>query len=188
MNTDKLRFVHKYVDRHGHPRHYFRRKGLPHVALPGGYGSPEFMETYWRYVKEPDTIPPPRMSARARRKAAPLPAPKGEFVYFLRVGDRIKIGRSTNPGNRVSALRSSVPARIESFIVVRGSPADEKRLHVFLRRFRTNGEWFKASQVVISTMLRCARFSKVVLDGRSPLPKAAPAAPPPRPGQAIGET
>lgn len=168
----RLKFVHSYTDRHGRRRNYFRRKGMPHVPLPGSYGSPEFLETYWRYVQKPETIPAPGMSARRQRK--PPPPAKGEFVYFLRVGDRIKIGRSTNPGNRISALKTSVPARIEAFVVVRGSPADEKRLHTFLRRFRTNGEWFKATEQVINTMLRCLRFSKVVFErGRPPLPKAS---------------
>jgi integrase len=41
----KLPYVKAYVDRHGSPRWYFRRKGFPAVALPQP-GSPGFLATY----------------------------------------------------------------------------------------------------------------------------------------------
>jgi integrase len=41
-----LQFVHEYVDRHGHPRRYFRRKGYKKVPLPGVPGSEEYMAAY----------------------------------------------------------------------------------------------------------------------------------------------
>ena len=40
------RFVHGYIDRHGKPRHYFRRAGFKKIALQGAPWSPEFMATY----------------------------------------------------------------------------------------------------------------------------------------------
>jgi integrase len=40
------RYVHGFVDRHGHPRFYFRRAGFKQVALPGLPYSPEFMAAY----------------------------------------------------------------------------------------------------------------------------------------------
>lgn len=43
-----LRYVHAYVDRHGHPRHYFRKAGCKRAALPGDPGSREFMAAYQR--------------------------------------------------------------------------------------------------------------------------------------------
>jgi hypothetical protein len=160
ITARRLKFIHSYVDRHGHPRHYFRRKGHARVALPGGYGSPEFLDAYWRYVKDPGALSQPRAASLFVREKPP----KGEWVYFLRVGDRIKIGRSTTPGGRISSLKTGLPMKIDAFVVVRGSPADEKRLHVFLNRFRVEGEWFKAAEPVIGTMMRCLRFAKVVLD------------------------
>ncbi len=39
-------YVHGYIDRHGKPRWYFRRRGFKQVALPGLPWSPEFMATY----------------------------------------------------------------------------------------------------------------------------------------------
>ena len=41
-----LPYVQALTDRHGHPRHYFRRPAYPRVTLPGAVGSPEFMEAY----------------------------------------------------------------------------------------------------------------------------------------------
>ena len=38
-----LKYVQQFVDRHGHPRFYFRRLGFKRVALPGMPGSSEFM-------------------------------------------------------------------------------------------------------------------------------------------------
>jgi hypothetical protein len=40
------RFVHGFIDRHGKPRFYFRRRGLKQVALPGLPHSTEFMDAY----------------------------------------------------------------------------------------------------------------------------------------------
>jgi len=41
-----LKFVHRFRDRHGKWRHYFRRPGFTQVSLPGLYASPEFMAAY----------------------------------------------------------------------------------------------------------------------------------------------
>lgn len=46
MATIKLQYVNEFVDRHGHVRRYFRRKGQKRIALPGSPGSPEFMRAY----------------------------------------------------------------------------------------------------------------------------------------------
>ena len=40
------RYVHAFIDRHGRPRFYLRRKGHCKVALPGMPWSPSFMEVY----------------------------------------------------------------------------------------------------------------------------------------------
>jgi integrase len=39
-------YIHRFKDRHGHVRHYFRRPGCKQVALPGLPGSAEFMAAY----------------------------------------------------------------------------------------------------------------------------------------------
>ena len=47
MTSLRLKYVHGFVDRHGHPRFYFRR-GDRQVPLPGSPWSQEFMEAYQR--------------------------------------------------------------------------------------------------------------------------------------------
>jgi integrase len=61
----KLRYVNAYVDRHGKPRHYFRKPGCKSVALPGPPGSDEFMAAYSAALA--DT---PRVEVAARRTRA----------------------------------------------------------------------------------------------------------------------
>lgn len=46
MTRLELRHVHRFTDRHGHVRHYFRKAGHPRVTLPGLPGSTEFMAAY----------------------------------------------------------------------------------------------------------------------------------------------
>ena len=46
MTSIKLLYVHRFRDRHGHVRHYFRRRGFRCQALPGVPGSGEFMAVY----------------------------------------------------------------------------------------------------------------------------------------------
>jgi hypothetical protein len=40
------KYVHGFIDRHGKPRFYFRRRGFKKVPLPGLPWSPEFMAAY----------------------------------------------------------------------------------------------------------------------------------------------
>lgn len=46
MTRIKLAFIHRFTDRHGKVRHYFRRPGYKQVPLPGLPGSVEFMAAY----------------------------------------------------------------------------------------------------------------------------------------------
>jgi integrase len=45
MTKIRLQFVQGFIDRHGRPRFYFRRRGV-RIALPGIPGSTRFMEAY----------------------------------------------------------------------------------------------------------------------------------------------
>jgi hypothetical protein len=47
------------VDRHGHPRHYFRRPGRKRIPLPGLLGSAEFMAAYNAALAEDTPISKP---------------------------------------------------------------------------------------------------------------------------------
>jgi integrase len=62
-----LKFVQSFVDRHGHPRFYFRRPGYARVALPGLPGSPQFMAAYQAAF---DGITAPKAEVGATRTIA----------------------------------------------------------------------------------------------------------------------
>jgi integrase len=53
-----LKYVQQFVDRHGHPRFYFRRPGFKRVALPGMPGSSEFMNAYAEALAAGEPAPP----------------------------------------------------------------------------------------------------------------------------------
>jgi integrase len=44
--TSKLKYIHRFTDRHGKVRYYFRRPGQKRIPLPGVPESMEFMEAY----------------------------------------------------------------------------------------------------------------------------------------------
>jgi integrase len=57
MTRIKLQFVHSFIDRHGKPRHYFRRPGFKRIPLPGLPGSTEFMAVYKQALSGETTSP-----------------------------------------------------------------------------------------------------------------------------------
>jgi hypothetical protein len=56
----KLKYIHRFRDRHGKTRHYFRRPGFKGTALPGLPGSAEFMEAYQAALAEEASRRPSR--------------------------------------------------------------------------------------------------------------------------------
>jgi integrase len=62
MASLQLKFIQQFIDRHGHPRFYFRRPGFKRVPLPGLSGSPEFMAAYTEAMagQPPAVIPQSR--------------------------------------------------------------------------------------------------------------------------------
>ncbi|GAA2872033.1 hypothetical protein GGQ99_000951 [Aminobacter niigataensis] len=86
-------------------------------------------------------------------KSGEHPATKG-YVYFLGVRDRVKIGYSANPGQRLMSLKTSAADPVHFFFSVPGTRYDERRLHTELESHRSSGEWFKRSLTVIRAMQR----------------------------------
>ena len=52
-----LPYLQAYRDRHGRQRCYFRKRGMPRVALPGEPGSDEFLEAYQAAKDGPKAAP-----------------------------------------------------------------------------------------------------------------------------------
>jgi integrase/recombinase XerD len=67
MAEIKLEFVNSFIDRHGKPRHQFRRKGHPKVTIKGRPGSPEFMARYHELIEKTGGSPTIEIGARRTR-------------------------------------------------------------------------------------------------------------------------
>lgn len=130
-----------------------RMKKLGFASTPCGPDGPEArarawaMNTAWQRV---------RTSGQAARK---LPPRRG-FIYFLRAGDAVKIGFSGTPLGRFLALKTGIADQITAIVVVRGTQADESRLHRELVHYRKEGEWFTATAPVLEVMARSAAIGR----------------------------
>jgi hypothetical protein len=71
----------------------------------------------------------------------PPPAPPRQgHVYFIRFGQRVKIGFTTNWRRRLSALPYD-----EILALMPGTMLDEKRCHAAFAHLRDVGEWFRVA-------------------------------------------
>lgn len=86
------------------------------------------------------------------------------YVYFFRVGNRVKIGFSRDPLSRLASLKTGLPGKVDLVIAVPGERADERRLHRRLAAYRQVGEWFTASGVVMRMAARIAALGSVQIE------------------------
>ena len=82
------------------------------------------------------------------------------WVYVVRAGDHVKIGHSVEPLKRLSSLQTGMHEDADLIFAVRGSVADERRLHDELADYRKNREWFFATAPLL------ARLSAIFTCGR----------------------
>lgn len=76
---------------------------------------------------------------------AELPRPRIDVVYYLRFADRVKIGTTTNPRQRLAAIRHD-----ELLAFERGDRVLEHARHVQFAAVREGGEWFTATQELLA--------------------------------------
>lgn len=82
-------------------------------------------------------------------------AARGPMVtYFIREAGVIKIGRSTNPLKRLSALQVSTPAKLVLLGVCDEPEADVQRR---FQELRVHGEWFQATPELLAWVSQNAR-------------------------------
>lgn len=72
-------------------------------------------------------------NATDQRRTEALPG----FVYFIQFGDRITIGFSTKPDQRIAALPHD-----KVLAVFPGTRLNERQLHEAFKDLRITGEWF----------------------------------------------
>jgi Meiotically up-regulated gene 113 len=65
------------------------------------------------------------------------------MIYFIRTGEYVKIGYSTNVPTRLSGIKTATPYDIELLGTCPGTRATEKSLHDRFARLHYRGEWFR---------------------------------------------
>ncbi len=91
--------IQAFTDRHGHRRHYYRRKGMKRVPLPGDPGSAEFMAAY----AEAKALDPQLSDAVRQEAAAKRIQPRSInalIVAYYRTQDFIDLKPSTQKNYR----------------------------------------------------------------------------------------
>lgn len=70
-------------------------------------------------------------------------SPSQGYVYFLRAGLFIKIGKTIgHPGQRISALQTGCPFKITLAAHIEGGLEKESELHAKFISYKSHGEWF----------------------------------------------
>jgi DNA-binding XRE family transcriptional regulator len=65
------------------------------------------------------------------------------MIYFLKANDRIKIGYTHDPADRISQIKTSSPYELEVVLLIDGNRDEERELHDRFRDLRRFGEWFQ---------------------------------------------
>jgi hypothetical protein len=99
------------------------------------------------YEKDPRTIAQryAREVAETRFSAPPDVLDGGEVVYYMRIGNRVKIGWSTSLAARLAAINPE-----ELMATEPGGRKLERLRHNEFREFRTHGEWFRLEGLLAS--------------------------------------
>ena len=69
--------------------------------------------------------------------------PEGERVYFVRFGDRVKIGRARDVRVRLAALQAMSPVPLRLLWSQSGGAKTELYFHHKFKNCRAHGEWFE---------------------------------------------
>ncbi|MBP1079019.1 hypothetical protein JOD63_002987 [Microbacterium terrae] len=105
--------------------------GAPEGVLrSGGGGAPSCIVCGWALGDSPD---------------ADLPRPRVEVVYYLRWEQRVKIGTSSQPRQRLAAIWHQ-----ELLAFERGGRMLERERHAQFADLREGGEWFRADPVLLA--------------------------------------
>lgn len=87
---------------------------------------------YMKLLRDGKPIPPRPVEESASAR----------LVYFIRAGDRVKIGTAAEPLRRLREIQVGNPEVLELLHTMPGKHADERRLHKRFASHRLAGEWF----------------------------------------------
>lgn len=91
--------------------------------------------------------------------AEPIKKPRKKpcFVYFIRDGEMVKIGRSTAPVSRMLSLAGGNGRQLEMLGTMPGDHKREKALHRRFARHHIKGEWFHLAAPILEYMSEIKR-------------------------------
>lgn len=81
---------------------------------------------------------------------------KKTWIYFVRVGDAVKIGRAKDLGARLRLLRVDNADEVQLLAKIRGTVAGEKEIQDLFHKSRIRGEWFRETPELIEFATYCA--------------------------------
>ena len=71
------------------------------------------------------------------------------MIYFLKANNRIKIGYTSDPSERMSSIQTSSPYDLEVLLIVDGNQDEERKLHARFSNLRRSGEWFHFGEPIM---------------------------------------
>lgn len=92
----------------------------------------------------------------------------GEVIYYMRIGNRVKIGWSTNLPGRLATINPE-----ELMAVEPGGRAVECHRHAEFSYLRTHGEWFRLASPLVEHIASLRTAAKT-----EPLPESQPGSAP----------
>lgn len=103
-------------------------------------------------VQAPPMPALPRYDPHTERRK---PLPERERVYYVRIGDRCKIGYTASMWGRLVSLNPE-----ELLAVEPGGRNLERERHVQFRKLRTHGEWFRLDQPLLDHVAELAAANR----------------------------
>lgn len=139
LANNQLRWVVKEKNRHGKTTWYFRRGRGERIRLPDpdAVGSKAFNQAYRKAMNGI------REGGSNVRSLPPVVLTRKDGgVYFLRSGEAVKIGYTTNIVSRMASLKTGSADDTELLLVVPGTEQTERYFHQHFKSHRLRGEWF----------------------------------------------
>lgn len=130
------------------------------MQLNGFHLCHEHAEGIWAAMdadlRESGMLNEARKAYRTRQKSEGKlkPKPAEGYIYYLRVGEHIKIGYAANLEKRLS----SYPPDVDLLAVEPGTMKDEHQLHRTFKSFRASGrEWYDPRPVLMDHIAKVAK-------------------------------
>jgi hypothetical protein len=89
---------------------------------------------------------------------------KQQFVYFLQCDDRIKIGITRDPMQRLRTLQTGNASELKLLAAVAGEAELEQTIHAKFESARIHGEWFARCPELQQFIDRLKECDSVVFD------------------------